>query len=153
MLLQMSLDLPDEAASVPLCRKAVRSVLRELSVEEGRAFEIELAVSEAAANVIRHAYAQPGNRYLVSIKCFPDRVLLQVADQGQGFARADVPHPDEERSGGRGLWIIEQVAHVATVRRVAGGGSLLEAEFRLSEPIMIVPDAAITGLADGADSW
>jgi serine/threonine-protein kinase RsbW len=153
MLLQMSLDLPDEAASVPLCRKVVRSVLRELSVEEERTFEIELAVSEAAANVVRHAYAHPGNRYLVSIQCFAERVLLQVADQGRGFVRADVPDPDEERLDGRGLWIIEQIAHVATIRRMAGGGSLLEAEFRLSPPITLAPGADVADLRDGADPW
>jgi serine/threonine-protein kinase RsbW len=130
----MSLDLPDEAHTVPLCRKTIRAVLHELAVDPDRAFEIELVVSEAAANVIRHAYAHPGNRYLVCIEINADRVLLQVDDHGRGFTRAAVPDPDEERSGGRGIWLIEQLAEVSRFRTLSGGGCRMQAEFALQIP-------------------
>jgi serine/threonine-protein kinase RsbW len=151
MILQISLDLPDETQSVPICRKAVRSVLRELSVDDTRAYEIEIAVSEAAANVIRHAYDHPGNRYLVAVQFFRDCVRLQVADQGRGFLREAVPDPDVEQLGGRGLWLIEHIADLAVVRILPGGGCLLEAEFSLPHPIEVrssPPESAAPALPD-----
>jgi anti-sigma regulatory factor (Ser/Thr protein kinase) len=127
----MSLDLPDEAQTVPLCRKTIRAVLQELDVDPDQAFEIELVVSEAAANVIRHAYTHPGNRYLVCIEIHMDRMLLQVEDHGRGFSHAAVPAPDEDQCGGRGIWLIEQLAEVAFFRMLSGGGCRMEAEFAL----------------------
>lgn len=139
MILQISLDLPDEAQSVPLCRRAVRTVLQELSVEEARADEIELALSEAASNVIRHAYSTRGNRYRIVVICHEDRVCFQVMDEGRGFVRTAVPDPEDEQLGGWGVWLIEQLADIATIRTLPGGGCLLEAEFALNRPITIPP--------------
>jgi serine/threonine-protein kinase RsbW len=136
----MSLDLPDEARSVPLCRGAVRAILRDLAVEPERAFDIEIVLSEATANVIRHAYCNPGNRYLVTVEIFPDRVRLQVEDHGRGFERTTVPEPDDEEISGRGLWLIEQLSNIATVRTLTDGGCLLEAELSFSPPIEVSPE-------------
>lgn len=136
----MSLDLPDEARSVPLCRGAVRAVLRDLAVEPERAFDIELVLSEATANVIRHAYGHPGNRYLVTVEIFADRVRLQVEDHGRGFERAAVPEPELEEASGRGLWLIEQLSNVAIVRTLTDGGCLLEAELSFAPPLKVTPD-------------
>jgi anti-sigma regulatory factor (Ser/Thr protein kinase) len=100
MLLRISLDLQDAAATVPLCRKTVHHVLRELAVEETRAYEVEMAHSEAVANVIRHTYAKPGNRYLLAVEFLTDRIRLQAVDEGRGFVRADDPDPEEAQAGG-----------------------------------------------------
>jgi anti-sigma regulatory factor (Ser/Thr protein kinase) len=131
MLMQISLDLPDKEASVPLCRRTLCYLLRELEVEEPRIQDIQLALGEAAGNVIRHAYEHPGNRYRVSVQLFIDRVLMLVEDAGRGFRREDVPEPGEEQVGGWGLWIIEQLASTAQIRMRPEGGSILEAVFRL----------------------
>lgn len=79
----------------------------------------------------RHAYAQPGHQYRVEIEVNPERLRLVVVDSGGGFLRADVPEPDEERPGGRGIWLIEQLASRIQFHMVKGGGSRLEAKFDL----------------------
>ena len=131
MILQIVLDLPDDPLSVPVCRRAVRTILRELAVDEMRAYEIELALGEAAANVIRHAYEQSGNRYRVELGFFPDMLRLVVNDFGRGFDRASVPAPDDEQMGGRGIMLIEQVADTTQVEALESGGTRLTAEFKL----------------------
>jgi serine/threonine-protein kinase RsbW len=145
MLFRISLDLPDAAETVPLCRTVLRQVLRELSVEETRADEIEMALGEAAANVIRHAYAEPGNRYLVTVEFLNDRIRLQVRDEGSGFVRADVPDPEDAQVGGWGIWLIERMASVATIRALPDGGCLLEADFTLARPITISSAPSLPG--------
>jgi anti-sigma regulatory factor (Ser/Thr protein kinase) len=141
MNVRLSLDLPDEARTVPICRHVLRHLLRDLNVEPARADEIELAMSEAAGNVVSHAYALPGQRYQLIIDLFADRLRFQVIDQGCGFARDQVPAPDEEQLGGRGIWLIEQLADAATIRSLPGGGCQLDAEFRFhSLPLLAEPE-------------
>jgi serine/threonine-protein kinase RsbW len=139
MLLRISLDLPDQAQSVPLCRRTLRFLLKELAVDQERSDDIELALSEATSNVIQHAYQHPGNRYLVHVELYPDRVLVRVEDHGSGFSRAAIPDPDREQLGGRGLWIIEQLADSVTMTTLADRGSVIEAEFRLPTPVIFEP--------------
>src|SRR5689334_19017015 len=134
MLVRFALDLPDDAASVPLCRRVTRTILEELKIAPERRFEIELALGEAATNVVRHAYPHPGNQYHVEIELNDTMLRLTVVDEGQGFAREQVPDPDEERLGGRGVQLIEQIADSAWFECVKGQGTRLVAEFRLSAP-------------------
>jgi anti-sigma regulatory factor (Ser/Thr protein kinase) len=130
-MFQISLDLPNEAESVPLCRRIVRAALRELAVEADRGYAIETVVTEATANVIRHAYDHPGQHYRVVVEFFTNRVRLQVSDHGRGFSRAAVADPEEDQMGGWGLPLIEQLADTASFRTSPDGGCLVEAEFVL----------------------
>jgi len=129
MLVRFALDLPDDAASVPLCRRVTRTILEELQIAPERRFEIELALGEAATNVVRHAYPHPGNQYHVEIEISDEVLRLTVLDQGQGFVRDSVPDPDEAQLGGRGVQLIEQIADVAWFECIKGQGTKLVAEF------------------------
>jgi serine/threonine-protein kinase RsbW len=133
-VLRMSLELPDQAVSVPLCRRMLRAVLADLAVNPSRAADIEMALSEAITNVVEHAYARPGQHYRVRLEFFSHCVRLLVEDQGRGFVRAAVPEPSEAQPRGRGLWLIEQLADAVTIQTLPGGGCRLEAEFTLAPP-------------------
>jgi anti-sigma regulatory factor (Ser/Thr protein kinase) len=134
MLVRFALDLPDDAASVPLCRRVTRTVLEQLQITPERRFEIELALGEAATNVVRHAYPHPGNQYHVEIEITGELLRLTVLDQGQGFARDAVPDPEEAQLGGRGVQLIEQIADVAWFECIKGQGTKLVAEFSVVSP-------------------
>ncbi len=142
MLIRFALDLPDDAASVPLCRRVTRVILEQLQIAPDRRYEIELALGEAATNVVRHAYPHPGNQYHVEIEITTESVRLLVQDQGQGFARGAVPAPDESQLGGRGVQLIEQVADAAWFECVKGDGTRLVAEFKIAPPLEMPPPPA-----------
>jgi anti-sigma regulatory factor (Ser/Thr protein kinase) len=127
--LRLSMELPDQARTVPLCRRLLRAVLQELAVDSSRADDIELALSEAAGNVIQHAYPQPGHRYFVEIELWPDRLRFIVCDQGSGCDAPPPGEPDLDQPGGRGLWLIERLADQMSLSRGRDGGCRLEAEF------------------------
>lgn len=134
MLVRFALDLPDDTASVPLCRHATRVVLESLQIAPDRRYEIELALGEAATNVVRHAYPHPGHQYHVELEITETKVCLAVLDQGQGFVREAVPEPEEDQLGGRGIQLIEQIADVAWFECVKGQGTKLVAEFSIAPP-------------------
>jgi serine/threonine-protein kinase RsbW len=131
MVVRFALDLPNDAVSVPLCRRAVRTVLEQLNIPRDRRCEIELALGEAATNVVRHAYPHAGNQYRVELEINGETVRLTVLDQGQGFVREAVPDPEDEQMGGRGVLLIERIADAAWFECVKGQGTKLVAEFTM----------------------
>jgi anti-sigma regulatory factor (Ser/Thr protein kinase) len=148
MLVRLALDLPDDAASVPLCRHVMRAILEQLQISQDRRQEIELALGEAASNVVRHAYPHPGNHYHVEVEMVGEVLRLTVMDHGQGFTRDTVPDPDEERLGGRGVQLIERIADAAWFECVKGQGTKLVAEFAIAA----APHTAHPGIAPAPQS-
>jgi anti-sigma regulatory factor (Ser/Thr protein kinase) len=79
-------------------------------------YDIQLAVDEACANVVYHAYRgmEPGD---MEVSCCLDgpELVIRVRDWGRSFDPASVPEPDldaplEERAlGGLGLFLLKQV--------------------------------------------
>lgn len=136
-LVSMMLTLPDQAVSVPLCRRIHRHLCGELGVDPERCAEIEVVISEATSNVICHAYAQSGHQYSVTVEFYPAAVQLAVEDQGRGFERPERLEPLLDRIGGRGLWLIEQLADEVRFTTAPGGGCRLEACFKLNSPVSL----------------
>jgi serine/threonine-protein kinase RsbW len=128
-VVRIDLDLPNDAESVSLCRRMVRTALRETGVDQEKAADIELVVSEATTNAVRHA--EGGNRYRVLVEISPQCLTLQVADQGDGFTREEIADPDPEEPGGKGLWLMEQLADEVVYYDIADDGVCLRAQFRL----------------------
>jgi serine/threonine-protein kinase RsbW len=153
MLVRFALDLPDDAVSVPLCRHAARVILEQLQISPDRRFEIELALGEAATNVVRHAYPNPGHQYRVELEIDEEKVCLIVLDQGQGFAREAVPSPVDEQVGGRGIQLIEQVADAAWFECVTGEGTRLVAKFFLHSPQNPVSASQQESLSSPEKPW
>ncbi len=97
---------------------AVRALVRDVcgrawgeGVAEERVLQLELAVDEAVANVIRHAYEGRGDRpFEVAVTGEPRQVRVCVYHRGRPFDPAAVPPPsfDGSREGGFGLYIIRQ---------------------------------------------
>jgi anti-anti-sigma factor len=73
---------------------------------------LQLALTEAAANVIRHAYqGEPGHQLLLAVEAGAERVSLTLYHEGRDFEPKTVPPPsfDGSREGGFGLFLMEQL--------------------------------------------
>ncbi|HLV80648.1 MAG TPA: SpoIIE family protein phosphatase [Chthonomonadaceae bacterium] len=114
--------IPDAHASITVSgaledlasiRQFVRSFCRDLSppgLEEEGVDALELAVNEAASNVMRHAYSGRADRRItIEMEAFPDRIVVRLQHRGEGFDPAAVPPPDFDgsREGGFGIHIIQ----------------------------------------------
>jgi anti-sigma regulatory factor (Ser/Thr protein kinase) len=101
--------LSGDADDVPPVRRAVHDV----AVANGfgdRSSDLALALDELLANAREHG------RPPIQVETWYDgRVVLEVTDSGDGFSpRLPTDLPARADDGGRGLWIIRQIAdHVA----------------------------------------
>ena len=108
-LLVLQLELPADARLLPRTRKAVAGYLEDVGAEPDDRADVVLALDEACANVIRHAFPNgaPGTIRLRA-EIGDDAVTVQVEDDGVGFdafeATKREPHP--EATSGRGLHMI-----------------------------------------------
>ncbi len=79
-------------------------------------FAVQMAVDEAATNIILHGYAGQAEESL-HISCWQqgDDFFVQMRDRGQPFDASDVPEPDlhspleERREGGLGVYLIRRM--------------------------------------------
>ena len=110
----MSEQLPATVESVALARRAVRSFAAGLDVDlDG----MTLAVSEAVANVVAHAYDEGAVGVIeLSGSASPFEVAIVVRDRGHGLAAAGA-----SRGAGFGIEIIRRLAqHVALEDSTSG---------------------------------
>jgi serine/threonine-protein kinase RsbW len=129
------LTIPARAEYITLCRLALTGIgrLRELSDE--LLADLKLALTEAASNSVRHAYGDKDVGVVdISYQLFPDRLVIEVTDEGEGFDLAEAEGSGDELSeGGLGIAIIRAIADEVEIGAQPGGkGSRLRFEKALS---------------------
>jgi serine/threonine-protein kinase RsbW len=92
--------------------------------------DLKLALTEACTNSVRHAYANGDGVVEISYELHPDRLVVEVSDQGGGFSHSStgaLQNGDDEEltEGGLGIAIIDALADELEIGQVAGGGSRL----------------------------
>ncbi|WP_219635605.1 ATP-binding protein [Nocardioides ungokensis] len=100
------MNLPRETVSVPVVRRLAAQALRAFGVADDDIDDVQLAISEACANVIDHA--ADTDSYEVQVELAADRCAITVVDHGGGFddsAALDEAHPTAE--SGRGLILMQ----------------------------------------------
>jgi serine/threonine-protein kinase RsbW len=100
----------DSAAASDLIDRLL-SKLIELGWQDHDTFGVHLALEEALANAIKHGNCRDKDKSIdVSLQVSPERVHVEIADQGPGFDPQAVPDPTEEANlelpTGRGLMLM-----------------------------------------------
>jgi serine/threonine-protein kinase RsbW len=129
------LTIPARAEYITLCRLALTGIARVRDLSDEVLADLKLALTEAASNSVRHAYAgeaQPGV-VQISYELQPDRLVIEVTDEGEGFDPEENEGPPEELSeGGLGIAIIRAIADEVEIgTQPSGKGSRLRFEKEL----------------------
>ncbi len=108
--------------------KAAMAVLSEVIDSRDHLFHFDLALSEACANVVRHAYKniEPGDLE-IAIQITPGvSIEIEVSDWGLGFSRwpVYVKNAEPHAEGGRGLFIMSELADTFEIRQDQGRHSV-----------------------------
>ncbi len=112
-------------------RHLLEEVLRELEVRHwGRhdLFGVHLAMEEALVNAIKHGNRSDSTkRVQVCCRVSPERVRIQITDEGQGFSPDRLPDPTDpdrlEAPGGRGVMLMK--AFMSRVEYNGPGNSVI----------------------------
>ena len=99
-------------------RALVLKQAREAGLAEGRANDLVLAVSEVAANTLRHTQSSG----TLAIWHDEDEVVCEIHDEGtiaDPLVGRRRPAPDA--NGGHGLWIVRQVCDLVELTSDASG--------------------------------
>jgi serine/threonine-protein kinase RsbW len=136
----VKLSLPRDTASVAISRRVVRSALSALGVIDNVRYDVELALTEACANVVRHA-AQ-SDEYDVSINVHDETCSIDVIDSGRGYdeesLQASMPNPSAEE--GRGLHLIRMLTENVRLAHHPKQGTIMHFEKRLKwDPQSLIP--------------
>lgn len=136
---ELLLQAPATAESLPVVRQALRSLGDTLDAEREALEDAELALTEACANVVEHAYPDAEGEVEVSLLSREAEMLARVRDSGCGM-----PARELERPAGRGygMVMIEGIARSLEVR--VEDGTEVAMTFDLG-----AHDAAIGGTASG----
>lgn len=115
-------------SSVPKARAVLRAKLGEWRAVQATAEEAELILSELVTNAVR--VPVPGDRMVgVRIECRGRGELLRLEVSDAGTGRPEVQRLGELDKGGRGLLLVEALAHRWGVEeRRAGIGKTVWAE-------------------------
>ncbi len=124
---EIRLTIPARAEYITLGRLALTGLSRLRALSEEALADLKLALTEACSNSVRHAYPNGHGVVEIVYELQPDRLVIEVADNGEGFARVERERAADDLSeGGLGIAIIEAVADEVEIgRREGGRGSRL----------------------------
>ena len=123
LLLRLDLSLPGAAGGIAPLVESVMSVVREMGCAAGKEYEVELSLTEALANAVRHGCREdPGKTVQCVVACDVQRgMLIIVRDPGEGFDPSQVPSPvvgeNIFSSHGRGIYLINQLMDSVEFKR------------------------------------
>ena len=126
--MSVRLNLARDMDSIPAVRRLLRCALTILHVDRQSGVDLEIALTEACANVVKHATG--ADQFEVRLDVAEDHCAIDVLDNGPGFdlaaaQRPTSPSSDSER--GRGLFLIKALSDNVRMHS-ARRGSLIHFE-------------------------
>ena len=119
------LIIPAKPEYVSLCRLALAGVAKVQPVGAETLADLKLAITEAASNSVRHAYADGSGAVEVVYRLDGERLEVEVADAGTGFeVGAGSGDPEDLAEGGLGIAIIRAIADEFELRSDQAGSRL-----------------------------
>jgi len=127
---RLRLHLSAAAEEIPFARAAITRLCEHLEIGDEVTQRIRLAVTEACANCVEHAYddAARAATYLLDARLEGRALRVLVSDSGRGIQN----HQLHDRSGlGLGLHLIQELADDSDISSRPSGGTRVVMRFEL----------------------
>jgi serine/threonine-protein kinase RsbW len=131
MKFEFSLCLPRDAISVPFVRHLCRAALENVGAEGESIDDMELAVSEACSNVLRHA-AGTEQEYELRVRIEDNVCTIRVIDTGAGFEEATLVGPELNSESGRGIHLMRHLVDRLNFESKPDTGTIVELQKTLA---------------------
>lgn len=135
------LHVPSSTENLSMIRDFVGNIGQRAGMSPGDLAKLELAVDEACANVMEHAYGSD-TTHEVTVKATLDSeaVQIEIIDTGRGFDPSTIEEADLEqmirkrKGGGLGLRLIRSLMDEVQYQIVPGQKNELKMVKRLKKP-------------------
>ncbi len=132
-----SLTLPAATRSLSDVRRFVSERAHEAAMDTKTVEQIKMAVDEACANVVKHAYAGDDHAtFDVRVDVDDDQFAVLIRDTGISFDRNTYQHPDLARSirnrkrGGLGVHLMHRLMDTVEYRSSDDGNEVRLVKYR-----------------------
>jgi len=140
--ISVTLCLPRDSSTLPVVRHIAAAALRELGVESEVIDDVSLALTEAAANVVKHSGAD--DQYEVHLVLENKTCEIRVVDTGRGFDSnslgMSMAAPSEEQ--GRGMALMAALVDSVHFESRPEAGTVVH----LVKDLDLKPDGPLTRL-------
>lgn len=137
-MIEVRREFASDAAQLAELRGLVRDSCRAAwaGAPEETVGHVELAVQEAATNILRHAYAGAPGPIRLELAAGPDRLDVLLTHDGRDFDPTAVPPPafDGSRAGGFGVYLIHTCMDRVTYLHGDGRRGVRMTKFRATGP-------------------
>jgi len=130
-LAQAELEISSDLKELSRAREFVRGFchgLPDTPLSVDRVAEVELAVTEAASNIMKHAYqGRTDQRIQIEAESFPDHVAVRLHHLGNSFDPSGVAPPafDGSRESGFGVYLLTRSVDDVRYYRDERGGNCI----------------------------
>ncbi len=119
---------PGQFGSLVAISEYIIQAATQAGLDDSQVYEVQLAVDEAATNIIEHAYHDTDKGVIeCSYEILPNGIKVILVDRGKPFDPADVPEPvfttdiEEVKPRGLGIFIMRKVMDEVRFDISAGG--------------------------------
>ncbi len=128
-------EAPADITELTGLRTRVVDLVEPLGMSDQAVFDLKVAVGEALANAVRHGSPRGElDRVTVTVVAYPDRVAIDVADQGAGFDVSALCGPDLYSPCGRGVLFMHALTDIVEFRSGERGGTIVRLVKHLRRP-------------------
>jgi len=138
----LRLRVPAIEDSLPVARQVLRALGDTVAAEADALEDAELALTEACANAVEHAYPDRDGMMEITLSPQGDSMLVSVRDFGKGMPPAGADPPGGR---GHGLMMIEGIARAVEIRG-DDGGTEVAMTLGMGEPVHQSVDGAVPGV-------
>ena len=133
---EFEVRIPSDTTEGLAVQNRIIELLESMNYPGSDTFRIRLCLEEGIVNAIKHGNGMdPEKTVRILCKASPERVYIEIEDQGEGFEVEEVPDPtlDEnlDRPCGRGIMLMRSFMNKIEYRN---NGTLLVLEKEPSEP-------------------
>ena len=94
--------------------KGIISRLQSSGIDADTLFDVRLCLEEALINAVKYGNKKdPSKSVFIRIVSQPDKIEMEIKDEGQGFDYESVPLPTDEQNleklSGRGVFLIKNL--------------------------------------------
>jgi serine/threonine-protein kinase RsbW len=127
--LHEALTLPSTLSTVEIVEAKSTEYAQKAGFDEDMAGQISMVSREAAVNAVLHGNKKDPNKQVqATFRLTQDDLIIQIADQGQGFDPAAIPDPLSPegllKPSGRGVFLMRAIMDEVNFRQLSPGAEI-----------------------------